>query len=246
MGPGPTLEPERAARLRKLEDRLGHRFRDLALLDRALTHTSRANEDPAGGRHNESLEFLGDSVLGFVISDMLHRRHPDGAEGEKSRLRAHLVAAPCLADKSAALGLPDLLLLGRGEEKTGGRQKKALWSDAFEAVVAALYLDGGIDSARRFVALAFAPDLEAEETHAERDPKSALQEVLQARGKPVPEYLVVAEEGPSHRRVFRVSCVVDGEAVSEAEGHSKKEAQQRAARAALQAIRSGDPPPEGL
>lgn len=241
MSQGHDLERERADRLRRLEDRLGHRFRDLALLDRALTHTSRANEDPAGGRgHNESLEFLGDSVLGFVISDLLHRRHPDGAEGEKSRLRAHLVAAPCLADKAAAVGLPDLLLLGRGEEKTGGRQKKALWSDAFEAVVAALYLDGGIESAQRFVAEAFAPDLEAQEAHAERDPKSALQEVLQARGKPVPEYVVVAEEGPSHRRVFRVQCVIDGQGVSEADGHSKKEAQQEAARVALRAM---DPPP---
>ena len=232
-----SMDQHRVASLRRLEERLGHHFRDLTLLDRALTHTSRANEEPGGTRHNEPLEFLGDSVLGFIISDLLHRRRPDGAEGEKSRLRAHLVAAPSLATKAADLGLPDLLLLGRGEEKTGGRKKKALWSDTYEAVVAALYLDGGIEAAHRFVREAFAADLEAEESHAARDPKSALQEVLQARGRPVPEYVVAAEEGPSHRRVFRVQCVIDGAAVAEGEGHSKKEAQQAAARAALEALR---------
>lgn len=232
------MDRARADRLHELEERLGHHFSDLGLLDRALTHTSRANEEATGTGHNESLEFLGDSVLGFVISDLLHRRRPDGAEGDKSRHRAHLVSASCLADKAAALGVPELLLLGRGEEKTGGRHKRALWSDAYEAVVAALYLDGGIEAARDFVGSAFAADLEAEVIHGERDPKSALQELLQGRGSPVPEYVVVAEEGPSHRRVFRVRCVIEGAPAAEAEGPSKKAAQQAAARAALLALRS--------
>jgi len=231
-----AMGPEREALLRTLEQRIGHRFRDLALLDRALTHTSRANEDLTGEvRHNEPLEFLGDAVLGLVITDMLHRRDPDGAEGAKSRSRAHLVAAPTLAARAAELGLPELLLLGRGEEKTGGRRKAALWADAYEALVAALYLDGGFEAAHRFVRSEFARDLEGTAA-AERDHKSALQELLQGHGRPLPDYVVSAEEGPSHRRRFRVQCVLDGRVVSEGEGFSKKEAQQDAARKALAAF----------
>ena len=143
---------EREDELHALERKLGHRFADLGLLDRALTHASLANET-ATLHHgdNEALEFLGDSVLGLVVTDMLHRRDPDGAEGAKSRRRAQLVSAPSLARRAAELGLPELLLLGRGEEKTGGREKAALWANAYEAVVAALYLDGGFEAAQRFV-----------------------------------------------------------------------------------------------
>jgi ribonuclease III len=227
---------EREKDLRVLELRIGHRFLDLALLDRALTHTSRANEDLTGTvRHNEALEFLGDAVLGLVITDMLHRRDPEGPEGAKSRTRAHLVAAPTLAARASELGLPALLLFGRGEEKTGGRSKTALWADAYEALIAALYLDGGFEAAHRFVRNEFARDLEGT-APAGRDHKSALQELLQGRGQPVPDYVVAAEEGPSHRRRFRVQCVLEGRVVSEGEGHSKKEAQQDAARKALTAL----------
>jgi ribonuclease-3 len=226
------VTPERESRLQALGERLGHRFSDLALLDRALTHASRANESPAGVPDNEPLEFLGDSVLGFVIADLLHRRDPDGDEGTKSKARAHLVSSSSLARRSLALGLPDLLLLGRGEEKTGGRQKAALWVNAYEAVLAALYLDAGIDAAFRFVRDEFEPDLLGTSDLAPRDHKSALQEHLQARGDPVPDYRVASEEGPSHRRRFRIQCVVRGEVVSEGEGYSKKQAQQEAARQA--------------
>jgi ribonuclease III len=234
------VREEREKDLRELEQRIGHRFLDLALLDRALTHTSRANEDLTGTvRHNEALEFLGDAVLGLVVTDMLHRRDPDGPEGAKSRTRAHLVAAPTLAARAAELGLPDLLLFGRGEEKTGGRSKTALWANAYEAVIAALYLDGGFEAVHRFVRDEFARDLEGT-APAGRDHKSALQELLQGRGQPVPDYVVAAEEGPSHRRRFRVRCVLEGRVVSEGEGHSKKEAQQEAARNALAALGGGD------
>ena len=226
----------REAELAALEDRLGHRFADRALLDRALTHTSHAHQDaPEGTLHNEPLEFLGDSVLGLVVADLLHRRDPAGAEGPKSKARAYLVAAASLARKAAALRLPDLLRLGRGEEKTGGRKKASLWADAYEAVIAALYLDGGFEPAYRFVAREFADDL-ATAASASVDHKSALQELLQARGEAVPEYAVVAEEGPSHRRAFRVECRINGRAVSEASGNSKKSAQQEAARRALEAL----------
>lgn len=232
------MDPERTAALHRLEERLGHRFTDLGLLDRALTHTSHAHEhSPAAGQHNEPLEFLGDAVIGFVVADILHRRDPEGDEGGKSKARAFLVAAPSLARRAAGLGLPDLLLLGRGEEKTGGRQKSALWANAYEAVLAAVYLDGGLPAVAPLVARQFAPDLSLPGLPEAGDYKSTLQEVLQARGEPVPEYVTAAEEGPSHRRSFRVQCVVGGKVVAEGQGYSKKQAQQEAARQALPVVR---------
>lgn len=236
---------EREEELRRLEQALGHRFADAELLDRALTHTSHAHQELEGqARHNEPLEFLGDSVLGLIVADLLHRRDPDGPEGAKSKARAYLVAAPSLARRAAALGLPALLRLGRGEEKTGGRKKASLWANAYEAVIAALYLDGGLDAAHRFVGDQFATDLAAAAALPSDDHKSALQELLQARGEAVPEYVVVAEDGPSHRRQFRVECRIKGQPVSEAVGASKKAAQQEAARLAL-AVVSGPAAGEG-
>jgi ribonuclease-3 len=220
--------------LHKLEERLGHRFRDLALLDRALTHVSRAHEEPGhSGGHYEPLEFLGDSVLGFLIAVMLHRRDPDGVEGDKSRLKAHLVSATSLARRAEALGIPELLKLGRGEEKTGGRGKPALWGNAYEAVIAAVYLDGGIEAAERFVSAEFGPEMEGLDGSALQDYKTRLQEILQGDGQPPPRYVVVEEMGPSHRREFRVECVIGERPVAQGVGHSKKEAQQEAARRAL-------------
>jgi ribonuclease-3 len=232
------VSPEREAGLRALQERLGHHFADLALLDRALTHSSRAHEDGGDAGDNEPLEFLGDSLLGFIVADLLHRRDPDGKEGLKSRARAQLVSSRSLSRRAAELGVPEVLSLGRGEEKTGGRQKAALWADAYEALIAALYLDGGLELAQRFVAAEFARELEAVPDLAAADPKSALQELLQGRGEALPEYVVVAEEGPSHRRRFRVRCVVGGQPVADGEGTSKKQAQQDAARKALDQLRA--------
>jgi ribonuclease-3 len=226
--------------LLELAARLGHEFRDLSLLDRALTHTSHAHEETGPARrHNEPLEFLGDAVIGFLIAELLHHRHPDGDEGTKSKARAHLVAAPSLARRAAELGLPALLRLGRGEEKTGGRKKTNLWADAYEAVVAALYLDGGLPAAQAFIAAQFRSEVDGDFTLAVTDAKSALQEWLQARGAVVPAYVVAAEEGPSHRKEFRVQCLIDGRAVAEGTGSSKKAAQQDAARKALAAVHGG-------
>ena len=224
--------------MRALQERLGHHFADLALLDRALTHSSRAHEYGGDAGDNEPLEFLGDSLLGFIVADLLHRRDPDGKEGLKSRARAQLVSSRSLARRAAELGVPEVLSLGRGEEKTGGRQKSALWADAYEALIAALYLDGGLELAQRFVAAEFARELEAVPELAAADPKSALQELLQGRGEALPEYVVVAEEGPSHRRSFRVRCVIGGQPVAEGAGTSKKQAQQDAARKALDQLRA--------
>jgi ribonuclease III len=231
------MNPERASALHALEERLGHRFADLTLLDRALTHTSYAHEDPSGARrHNQALEFLGDAVLGFLVADLLHRRDPDADEGTKTKLRARLVSAASLARRAVELGVPDLLLLGRGEEKTGGRANPALAADAYEAVVAGLYLDGGIETAQSFVNAEFAPELAAAEQAPDVDHKSALQEALQARGEPVPEYEVLAEEPLGRRTRFVVRCVIQGRPAAEGDGFSKKEAQQDAARKALEAM----------
>ena len=232
------MTPEREAVLHVLEERLGHHFADLSLLDRALTHSSHAHEDPSGARrHNQALEFLGDAVLGFLVADLLHRRDPDADEGTKTKLRARLVSAGSLARHAAELGLPELLLLGRGEEKTGGRTNPALAADAYEALVASLYLDGAIETAQSFVNAEFAPELAAISQAPDVDHKSALQEVLQARGEPVPEYEVVVEEPLGRRTRFVVRCVIRGRPVAEGDGFTKKEAQQDAARKALDAVR---------
>jgi ribonuclease-3 len=234
-----TPGPDREGPLLALQERLGYRFRDPALLDRALTHTSFTNELAVAPRtHNEPLEFLGDAVLGFLVADLLHRSSPEGEEGAKTKTRAHLVSAPSLAARAAALGLPELLRLGRGEEKTGGRAKTKLWADAYEAVVAAVYLDGGVEAARDLVRSQFEQDVAQASSLRSRDHKSALQELLQGRGDPPPEYTLVGEEGPSHRRRFVVRCEVAGRALAEASGFSKKEAQQEAARLALERLQA--------
>ena len=230
------MTPEREADLRALAARLGHEFRDLGLLDQALTHTSWSYERDLAGRHNEPLEFLGDAVLGLATAELLHHRDPLGREGNKSFMRAALISSRSLAPRAAALGLPALLRLGRGEEKTGGRKKQALWADALEAVLASLYLDGGLPAAARLVAQLFAEDLGPGGELELRDHKSALQEWLQGRGRALPDYEVQAEEGPAHQKRFRVACRVEGLLLAEGEGGSKRAAQQQAARLALAAL----------
>jgi len=231
---GSELEP--------LERRIGYRFKDRGMLEHALTHRSRVHEDASGGVFdNESMEFLGDSVLGFVIADMLFREFPQHNEGQKSKLKASLVSSASLARLGSQLDLGEFLILGRGEEKTGGRFKQAIIADCYEALIAAVYLDGGIDAARTFIESQFAELIEeARRTGAEAsftdDWKSALQEWLQSRGRGLPAYRLAEELGPAHRRRFVVEVVVEGESVARAEGRSKKEAAQSAARAALEKL----------
>ena len=222
-----------------LEERVGYRFRDAGLLEHALTHTSRANEDASGGViDNESLEFLGDAVLGFAIADLLFRRHPERNEGWKSKMKAALVSTSSLARLAEGLNLGEHLLLGRGEEKTGGRRKQALLADGYEALIAAIYLDGGVDEAAAFIRRQFGPliphifDARASGPSF-RDYKSALQERVQSDGDPPPDYVVVGETGPDHHKLFRVEVRVAGKSMAEASGRSKKEAEQEAARLAL-------------
>lgn len=220
-----------------LEAALRYRFRERRLLERALTHSSFAQEasDPAV-KDNEVFEFLGDALVGFLVADGLHRRDPEGDEGTKTLVRAGIVSEASLAAQAAALGVPDLLRLDRGEQRTGGRSKVAILADALEALLAAVYLDGGIEAARGVVEQLFAAALDAGEIPA-TDFKTTLQERLQAAGRPLPEYRLLAEEGPPHRRTFRVACMVDGVVVAQGEGTSKKRAQQVAAERALRALR---------
>ena len=219
-----------------LEARLDYRFREPAVLDRALTHRSKAHEDATGSTiDNESLEFLGDAVLGFVMADLLFREFPQFDEGQKSKIKASLVSTDTLARLGRRIGLGEFLALGRGEEKTGGRAKHALLADCCEAVIAALYLDGGMDAAHAFIAREFAADFEdvrSPEFWA-RDYKSALQELVQAREYPLPEYSVAAESGPDHRKIFHVEVRVRGELMGAARGPSKKAAEQEAAHKAV-------------
>jgi ribonuclease-3 len=239
--PGGRVVPF-GSELEPLERRIAYRFRDRGLLEHALTHRSRVHEDASGGVFdNESMEFLGDSVLGFAIADMLFREFPQHNEGQKSKLKASLVSSVSLAKLGEHLNLGEFLILGRGEEKTGGRRKHAIIADCYEALIAAIYLDGGIEPARAFIQREFAALIaEARRTGAAAsftdDWKSALQEWLQSRGRGLPAYRLAGELGPDHRKSFVVEVVVEGEAVAAAEGRSKKEAAQSAARAALEKL----------
>lgn len=227
------------AEFEPLERTIGYRFRDRGLLEHALTHRSRVHEDASGGVFdNESLEFLGDSILGFIIADMLFREFPQHNEGQKSKLKASIVSAASLARLGDGINLGVYLILGRGEEKTGGRRKLALIADCYEALIAAIYLDGGMDPTRAFVERQFADLIaEARRTGAEaaftEDYKSALQEWLQSRDRGLPSYRLVAEVGPPHKRRFEVEVLVEGHPLARADGSSKKEAAQAAAKAAL-------------
>jgi len=242
---GPGRVVPFGSELEPLERRIGYRFKDRGMLEHALTHRSRVHEDVSGGVFdNESMEFLGDSVLGFVIADMLFRQFPQHNEGQKSKLKASIVSAISLARLAEKIGLGEFLILGRGEEKTGGRRKHALIADCYEALIAAVYLDGGIDAVRGLIERQFADLInEARRSGADatftEDYKSALQEWLQSHGRGLPVYQLAAESGPAHRRSFEVEILVDGVPLARAEGRTKKEAAQAGAKLAMQSLRGG-------
>lgn len=228
---------EREKLLSELEQKIGYSFRSRALLDRALTHRSFANER-VGERcqHYEAMEFLGDSVLGFVVSAWLLERFPDLAEGKLSKMKAYLVSEARLVELADDLDLGRYILLNRGEEKTGGRRKRALLADAYEALIGVLYVDGGIAAAERFLRRELRPKLMSIDPASMigADYKSTLQERLQAAAAPGPEYVVVEALGPDHRRTFRVELRIAGRPVAMGEGYTIKVAQQEAARCALE------------
>jgi len=222
-----------------LERLLGYHFRDPSLLARALTHRSFVNEREGENlRNNESLEFLGDAVLGFVISARIFQHYPDLTEGELSKIKAYLVSAANLVQFAEGIHLGDFIHLSRGEEKTGGRAKRAIVVDAYEAIIGAMYLDGGVGSVADFVGRQIDEFLDGLDLRqlTYGDFKSALQEHLHDLGRPEPMYRVVDEIGPDHRKIFVVQVVIHGEVVAESSGRTKKEAQQSAARLALETL----------
>lgn len=225
-----------------LEKRLGYRFKRLDLLDLALTHRSWANEQSVP-EHYERLEFLGDAVLGLVTADWLYERHPELPEGELSKLKAQIVSKTTLARYAEALDLGSSLKIGVGEDRSGGRAKSSLLADSMEAVYGALYLDGGLEVARKAI-LAMAEEAYLEQTQQSvTDPKTQLQEVVQALGWDLPEYRLTGAIGPDHNKTFVVEVWLVGSLAGRGEGPNKKTAEQRAAADALEQLPEQDHPP---
>lgn len=227
-----------------LEIKLGYTFKDPSLLETALTHKSFVNENVQLGRtHNQRLEFLGDAVLGLVIGHILMVHMPDLQEGELSMTRAEVVSEQGVADVAAALGLGEWLFLGRGEENTGGRKKPSILADACEAVIAAVYLDGGYEAAGKVVQKLFVPRVSAVRAPPGfTDFKTRLQEKAQALHRETPKYKVIGELGPDHDKYFEVMVTISGKVYAQEGGRSKKEAEQHAAEAALFALEGeGEP-----
>src|SRR5438309_1499680 len=232
-----------------LEKTIGYKFRDHALLAQAMTHRSWAHEQvsPHSHRdarelHNEALEFLGDSILGLVVADYLFKAYPGASEGELSRMKHRLVSSPTLAKASTQLGLGDYVRFGRGEEKSGGRRKAALLADVFEAVMGAVFLDGGLPAATEFVEHTLGEELREADpvSAAAADPKTRLQERLQANHEPAPQYRVVETLGPPHHRTFHVELNWNGGA-ARGEGRTIKAAEAAAAQLALQQMETTNP-----
>lgn len=220
----------------ELQQQIAFTYRDPRLLERALTHKSYANENRLT-EHNERMEFLGDSVLNLVVSELLMNALPGASEGELSRIRAAVVSEPSLAAVAREIGLGEFLLVGRGEEQTGGRDKDSLLADSLEALVASLYLDGGIDRASDFITRFFRGTIGRVRTAGgTEDHKTGLQELCQERLKTLPEYRVVSESGPDHRKEFTVELSIRGEVCGRGTGRNKKEAEQRAANEALEKL----------
>ncbi|HSZ83787.1 MAG TPA: ribonuclease III [Polyangia bacterium] len=220
-----------------LEEQLGHAFADHALCEAALTHKSWLNEAVGTARtDNERLEFLGDAVLALVVSDLLMKRFPDRTEGELSKARAVIVSEAGLSKTAQGMGLGQWIFLGRGEDQAGGRGKASILSDALEALMGAVYLDGGLVAARAVAERLFADGLRDAEAQTRHDYKSRLQERSQALLQATPQYRVVGQEGPDHDKRFSVTISLAGREYGRAVGRSKKEAEQSAAALALEIL----------
>ncbi len=224
--------------MERLEKRLGYTFRNRSYLETALTHSSYANEQPHTRHSNERLEFLGDAVLGFCAAKTICRLYPDMPEGGLTRLRAELVCEASLHQVALALGLGDYIHLGRNEECNGGRTRTSILADCVEAVIAAIYLDGGLDPAEKFISERILKDVQAGHSPARTDYKTQLQEIFQRAGGPGPVYSIVGESGPDHNKTFVASVALHDGTAATGEGKSKKEAEQAAAKAALEKLKS--------
>lgn len=225
-----------------LQEKIGYRFRDQALIREAVTHSSYVKESREAVRSNERLEFLGDAFFDAVIGEELFRRFPKREEGSLSRIRAAIVCEKSLAKEAAGIDLGEHLLLGRGEEKNGGRERESILADALEAVIGAVYVDGGFEAVQRVVLDLFHGIIEdaARGKYVQQDYKTRLQEVLQAEGVTEIRYLLTGEEGPDHDKTFMVRLAVNGLPQTEGTGKSKKQAEQEAARKMLELKRTGN------
>ena len=214
-----------------LEERMGYRFRDRKLLETALTHSSFIREQNREGEYNERLEFLGDAFFDAIVGEELYRLFPDREEGFLSKVRATIVCEPSLADQARRLKLGEIVRLSNGEEKTGGRERASILADALEAIIGAIYLDGGFPAAREFVLTMFREVIDdtTRGKYQIYDYKTVLQERLQAGGITDIRYEVLREEGPDHQKTFTVGLLIGGSLVSEGVGMSKKQAEQKAA-----------------
>jgi ribonuclease-3 len=231
-------------RIEHLQDRIGYHFGDRAILLQALTHTSYGHEylqeKPIALRDNERLEFLGDAILDVVVSDILIESFPNSNEGQLSKMRAAVVNEKTLAQLAASIGLHECIRLGKGEALTGGNQKPSILSSTFEALIAAVYLDGGFNAVYPVLRHLFAPFfIEERDLIAFYDHKTQLQEIVQARWKVTPTYHLMKTEGPDHAKIFEVEVRMGGKSLGAATGSSKKEAEQNAARQAIQSVEPG-------
>ena len=232
-----ALSRERRNELLQFEKNAGARFRDPEMLNLAFTHRSCANEDPSHNQNNEKLEFLGDSVLGMVVATHLYKLLSDKVEGDLARIKSYVVSEEALAIIAKRLEVDRFLLIGKGEELSGGREKKALLADAMEAIIGAFYLDSGYEAAEKFVLSLVEPEIEKVlQNRHHKDYKTILQEYLQKYHRCYPKYLLVKKTGPDHDRTFWISCEVCGAEFGPAEGKNKKEAEQSAAKLAYDDI----------
>ncbi len=219
--------------MRSLEENLKYTFKNKALLTNALTHSSYANEVRGGITSNERLEFLGDSVLSVIVADYLFKNFPSIPEGELTKLRASLVCEKSLCGFSRELHLGEYLLLGKGEDKGGGRERDSILADAFEAVLAAMYLDGGMEIARKHVMRFVLQELNNTDDEVFKDYKTALQEIIQRNPEESVTYILTGEQGPDHNKIFEVEVHLNSNVIGKGKGKSKKQAEQMAAKQAL-------------
>ena len=220
--------------LEALEEKLGYAFREKGYLKTAVTHSSYANEVRGGEKSNERLEFLGDSILGAVVADYIFRNCQSMPEGELTKLKASLVCEKALCGFSRELGIGEFLRLSRGEQHSGGRTRPSILADAFEAIIAAIYLDGGMEAARNFILRFTVPLMNAPRPKAFRDYKTVLQEIIQQNPEEHIEYVLVGESGPDHNKHFVMEVHLNHNVIGKGGGRSKKEAEQQAAREALE------------
>ncbi|MBN2039482.1 MAG: ribonuclease III [Spirochaetes bacterium] len=238
---GNNSKQKRYRQLNRLQKNLKLKFKDKSLLNRALTHRSFVNEYRSGLRDNERLEFLGDSVLAVVINEYLFKRYEDYPEGNLAKIKSAVVSETTLAKVAAEINLGSFLLMGKGEERCGGRERASILANTFEAVIGAIYLDSGLKESKRYILSLLKSHIERiDKLSYLRDPKTALQEYVQGKFKERPVYEVIDESGPDHNKQFTVKLVIKGEEISQGTGSSKRKAEMDAAKKILQDIWKGD------